>query len=295
MKTLIVRLYGLYLNLLAIFFPAKAAEKGFILFCRPFRLPISQKQKEFFNSADKFSLKLDDETIQGYRWGRGSKNVLFLHGWQSHTYRWKAYVEALPKDEYTIYALDAPGHGLSSGSFLSVPLYSNLIDSFIRDHGPFHAVIGHSLGGFSLLYTLYKFPLLEVNKVILLAPPGEASDFISVFEKTLRLNKRTLQLVLDHFGERYSVTPEYFSTLRFAGSLKAKGLIIHDEEDLEAPHHYSIPLQRAWEKSKLISTKGFGHNLRSKTVVDEVVRFVEDENIDRVKTSRSAFSLHGEN
>jgi hypothetical protein len=293
MKTLIVKLYGLYLNLLAVFFPAKAAEKGFLLFCRPFRLPISQKQKEFFNSADKFTIKSDAETIQGYRWGKGSKKILFLHGWQSHTYRWKTYVEALSRDEYTVYALDAPGHGLSTGNFLSVPVYSSLIDSFIRDHGPFHTVIGHSLGGFSLLYTLYKFPLLEVNRVVLLAPPGEASDFISVFEKTLKLNKKTLQLVLDYFGEKYSVTPEYFSTLRFAGSLKAKGLIIHDEEDLEAPYQYSIPLQKAWEKSRLVSTKGFGHNLRSKTVVDEVVNFIAEQKTELA--SRSAFSLHGEN
>jgi pimeloyl-ACP methyl ester carboxylesterase len=295
MKTLIVRLYGLYLNLLAFFFPTKAAEKGFLLFCRPFRLPISQKQKEFFNSADKFSVNLDDETIQGYRWGKGDKKILFLHGWQSHTYRWKTYVEALSKDAYTVYALDAPGHGLSTGNFLSVPLYSTLIDSFIRDHGPFHSVVGHSLGGFSLLYTLYKFPLLEINKIVLLAPPGEASDFISVFEKTLKLNKKTLQLVLDHFGERYNVTPEYFSTLRFAGSLKAKGLIIHDEEDAEAPYHYSIPLQKAWDKSRLISTKGFGHNLRSKTVVDEVVNFVEEQKHEPTKASHSTFSLHREN
>lgn len=295
MKTLIVRFYGLYLNFLGRFFPAKASERGFLLFCRPFRLEITQKQKEFFNSADKFSITLEDETIQGYRWGKGSKKILFLHGWQSHTYRWKAYVDALPKDEYTIYSIDAPGHGLSSGNFLSVPLYSTLIDSFIRTNGPFHTVIGHSLGGFSLLYTLYKFPLLEVNSVILLAPPGEASDFISVFEKTLKLNKRTLQLVLDHFGERYNVTPEYFSTMRFAGSLNAKGLIIHDEEDLEAPYRYSVPLQKAWEKSRLVSTKGLGHNLRSKTVVDEVVNFVEEQRLDAINASPSVFSLHWEN
>jgi pimeloyl-ACP methyl ester carboxylesterase len=156
-------------------------------------------------------------------------------------------------------------------------------------------VVGHSLGGFSLLYTLYKFPLLEINSVVLLAPPGEASDFISVFEKTLKLNRRTLQLVLDHFGERYNVTPEYFSTLRFAGSLNAKGLIIHDEEDREAPHHYSIPLQKAWEKSRLVSTKGLGHNLRSKSVVDAVVSFIEEPKHDTTKTSHSALSLRGEN
>lgn len=276
MKTLLVRMYGLYLNALALIAPRTAGHRGFLLFCRPFRLPLTQKQKEFFNTADRLTITHESESIQVYRWGNGPKRVLFLHGWQSHTYRWKAYVEALPKDDFTVYALDAPGHGLSSGNFLSVPLYSALIENFIREQGPFHTVIGHSLGGFTLLYTLYRQPLLPLNKIILMAPPGEASDFISVFKNTLGLSDRTLQLVTDHFVSRYDVTPEYFSTQRFVAHVNMKGLIIHDEDDKEAPYHYSVPLQKAWEKSRLITTRGFGHNLRSATVVKDVVDFVHE-------------------
>jgi hypothetical protein len=55
-----------------------------------------------------------------------------------------------------------------------------------------------------------------------------------------------------------------------------KGLIIHDEEDAEAPYHYSIPLHKAWPHSRLVTTRGFGHNLRSLSVVKEVVEFIED-------------------
>jgi pimeloyl-ACP methyl ester carboxylesterase len=276
MKTLLIKMMGLYLNVLALISPSVAGRKGFLLFCRPFRLPISQKQREFFNSADKFSLKIEDHTVQGYQWGRGSKKILFLHGWQSHTYRWKAYIEALRKDDFTIYALDAPGHGLSSGNFLSVPLYSSLIENFIKDMDGIHTVVAHSLGGFSLLYTFHRRPLLPVNNIILMAPPGEASDFISVFRNTLGISERTTQLVTDHFVRQYDVTPEYFSTTKFASSLNVKGLIIHDVEDSEAPYHYSIPLQKAWEKSRLVTTKGFGHNLRSISVVKEVVEFIQE-------------------
>jgi pimeloyl-ACP methyl ester carboxylesterase len=282
MKHIMMRLYGTYLNVLAFLFPALAAKKGFLLFCKPFRQPINDKQKTFFNSGDKFVVNVDSISIQGYRWGTGSRKILFLHGWQSHTYRWKAYIESVPKHKYTVYSIDAPGHGLSDGNFLSVPLYSQLIDSFIREHGPFDTVVGHSLGGFSLLYTLYKFPLLGVNRIILLAPPGEAKEFISVFKNTLRLNDRTVRLVLDHFISRYDVGPEYFSTQRFADSLNVPGLIIHDEEDDEAPHHHSISLQQKWKKSRLVTTKGFGHNLRSPSVVEEVLKFIEQESQEPV-------------
>jgi pimeloyl-ACP methyl ester carboxylesterase len=274
MKSLVIRLYGFYLNVMAIVAPASAAKKGFLIFCRPIRVKTSLKQKHFFNSADRFELRIENEVIQGYRWGNGNKKILFLHGWQSHTYRWKPYVEALQNDDFTIYSFDAPGHGLSSGNFLSVPVYSAVIENFIRETGDFHAVVGHSLGGFSLLYTLHRFPLLQIDQVVLLAPPGEASEFISVFQKTLGLNAKTVNLVIDEFVNRYNVAPEYFSTTRFAKSLNVPGIIIHDEEDNEAPYRYSTQLHQNWNRSKLVTTRGMGHNLRSPAVVKEVVNFI---------------------
>lgn len=282
MKNILVKMLGVYLDALAFISPAAAARKGFLLFCRPFRLPITQKQQTFFNSADKFRINHEGYAIQGYRWGKGPKKILFLHGWQSHTYRWKAYIDALPKDAYSVYSLDAPGHGLSSGNFLTVPLYSSLIETFIKEHGDIHTVVGHSLGGFSLLYTFYRLPSLSVNRIILLAPPGEAGDFISVFQKTLGISNRTKQLVTDHFASRYKVTPEFFSAQKFAINLNIEGLIIHDEDDAEAPYHYSTLLQQVWRKSKLVTTKGFGHNLRSASVVKVVVEFIEEPIHQRV-------------
>jgi len=276
MNTLMVKILGLYLETLAFFSPSRAAREGFLLFCRPFRLPTNQKQLHFFNSAEKFILDHEGYAVQGYRWGQGEKKVLFLHGWQSHTYRWKPYIEALPKDQYTIYSLDAPGHGLSSGNFLTVPLYSSLIEKFIFLHQDVHTVVGHSLGGFSLLHAFYRFPELPVDRIILLAPPGEASDFISVFKKTLGLSDRTVKLVVDHFAHRYQVPPDFFSARKFAARLNVKGLIIHDEDDEEAPYSYSIPLQEVWTQSRLVTTKGFGHNLKSSSVVKEVADFIAE-------------------
>jgi pimeloyl-ACP methyl ester carboxylesterase len=187
------------------------------------------------------------------------------------------YIEALSKDEYTIYAFDAPSHGLSGGNFLSVPLYGSLIRDFVLNTGDIHAVIGHSVGSFSLLYTLYQFPLLPIRKIILLAPPGEATDFMDFYQKTLRLSQRTRRLVTEHFKSVYNVGPEFFSTTRFAASINVQGLIIHDQDDDETPHHYAEAIHRAWKRSTLVTTKGFGHNLRSPAVVNAVVDYITED------------------
>ena len=274
MKELITKLYGLYLNVLALVAPRQAGREGFMLFCRPFKSPITRKQHEFFNSAERFDHEWDGHIIQGFRWGSGPKTVLFVHGWQSHSYRWKAYIESLPREEYTVYAFDAPGHGLSSGNFLSVPLYSSVIRNFIHQIGKVDAVAAHSLGGFSLLYTCFKDPTLPVGRIILMATPGEATEFISAFRDALKLSDRVLALIVDHFTEKYNVSPHYFSALKFAAGLEVKGLIIHDEDDPEAPYAYAQSLHGAWKTSRMITTRGAGHNLKSPHVVKHLVDFL---------------------
>lgn len=276
MKSLAVRILGTYLDAISYLAPSEAARQGFLLFCRPMRLPLTDKQLAFFNGSEKFRFDHEGFDVQGYRWGTGRKKILFLHGWQSHTYRWKPYIEALSKEEYTIYSLDAPGHGLSSGNFLSVPLYSSLIADFIRSQGEIHTVVAHSVGGFSALYSLYRQRDLPVDRLILLAPPGEAKDFIASFKQTLNVSERTVSLLIQHFAQCYQVTPDFFSAQKFAQHIDVKGLIIHDEDDIDAPYHYSLPLHKAWKGSRLITTKGFGHNLKSPSVIKQVVDFIHE-------------------
>ena len=275
MKDFIPKIIGAGLNTLAYLAPEKAAQIGFEVFCRPIRLQINKKQKSFLGTASQDTFDHKGIKIQTYRWGNGEKNVLLLHGWQSHTYRWKIYIEALSK-KYTVYSLDAPGHGLSGGDQLNVPLYSEVIEAQMKRIGKIDAMITHSLGGFSTFYTFYRNPQLTVNKIITLASPGEAKEFFDFFTRALRLSEKSTRLITKRFVEIFQKTPAFFSAPAFAASLTIPGLIIHDEGDDETPFYHAERIHKAWKKSKLIKTKGFGHNLKSMEVVKEVVQFVHD-------------------
>jgi pimeloyl-ACP methyl ester carboxylesterase len=268
------KLAGVYLNTLAYLLPKAAARQGFNLFCRPFRTPVKEYHKKFFSTADLFSFDHDGIKIQGYRWGTGSKKILFLHGWQSHTFRWKNYIELLTTDDYSIYALDAPGHGLSQGKFLTVPYYSAVIQQLLGTLGPVHSIVAHSVGGFSALHAFHQQPSLSVEKLILMAPPGEASDFIKFYKNTLNLSGKTIDLILEHFHKELKNPIAYYSTAKFAAAVPVSGLIVHDEDDAETPYHYALKINENWKKSTLITTKGLGHNLKSKDVVAQVVTFI---------------------
>ena len=274
MKTLITKSIGLYLNTLALINPARAGEKGLEIFCYPMRPALNAKQKQFLESGKDKTLEHNGTEIQTYKWGNGTTKLLFLHGWQSHTYRWKRYIEFFDKNEYTIHALDAPGHGMSGGKQLSVPLYSEVISKYVDKIGDVHAVIGHSIGGFSALYTFYKNRELFSPKLILLAPPGEANEFFTFYKKALGLSARTERLIMNRFQETFGHAPGYYSAPYFASAVRAKGLIIHDEDDTETSVVHARRISANWKTSQLQITKGFGHNLKSDVVVNSVIEFV---------------------
>ncbi|WP_257670645.1 alpha/beta hydrolase [Parapedobacter tibetensis] len=285
MKRLLTRSMGFYLNSLALVSPQLAAKKGFELFCRPFRAPIKPWHKQFLHSADLFEFQHENYRIQGYRWGNGEKKILLLHGWQSHTYRWKAFVESFQWEEYSIYAFDAPGHGLSTGNFLSVPLYSDVIEQVIHRIGDLYAIIGHSLGSFTSIYTYYRLEGFPVAKLIALASPAEATEFFQFYQHTLKLSAKTIQATIAHFKREFQKGPEFFSAPSFARSVNVPGLIIHDQDDDETPVENSIRINQAWEQSTLLITKGLGHKLKGSAVLKHVNEFMLDGHSESTRTA----------
>lgn len=275
MNKILVRSIGLYINTLAVLAPKLAARKGFELFCWPRRIKMKPHQLEFLNQSDeKFSIDYAGKKVQAYRWGRGEKKILLLHGWQSHSYWWRYVINRLSKEEFTIYSLDAPGHGLSEGEFLNLPHYSGLIEQFITEHKSLHAILTHSFGGFASVYTLHRLPHLLVNKLVVMAAPGEVEFFFNYYQNMLGLSKKTIKLITDYFIKTIGHPPSYFKMVDFSKSLQLQGLIIHDTEDKEAPFQTAVNMNAIWENSKLISTTGLGHNLKSKELVEEVAKFI---------------------
>lgn len=285
MKNMITKSIGLYLNTMALVNPKKAAKKGLEIFCNPFRQSLTRKQTEFLSSGKHTTLDHKGTSIQTYKWGRGSTKLVFLHGWQSHTYRWKRYIDTFDKDQFTIHALDAPGHGLSGGNQLSVPLYSDVISSYVKQVGDVDALICHSIGGFSALYSFYRTREMVSPMLVLLAPPGEADEFFKFYKKTLGLSDRAEQLIIRQFQDEFGHTPDYFSAPYFASAVNANGLIIHDEDDNETSVDHARKINANWSNSQLQITKGLGHNLKSDDVVNSVIEFITDGKKQTLRTN----------
>ena len=277
MKKIIFKILGWYFNKLVLIAPDVAARQGFKLFCYPIRPTLAKNHKAFLDAARSETFVINKDKIQVYKWGNGPKKILFVHGWQSHSFRWKSYVESLSGNEYTLYAFDAPGHGNSGGSMLHLPMFTEVIDFFISKKGPFDAIVGHSLGCFAIIYSLYKQPKHTNAKLVILGTPGAGMDFYALFKKTLHLSDRMGNTLLERFKKISCQNLDYFSLEKFAANLENSGLIIHEKTDREAPFGYAYNLHSIWKNSSLVYTEGLDHKLKSDRVVSLVKKFLTSD------------------
>jgi esterase/lipase len=274
MKKQIQKSIGAYFNTMSLIYPKIVARKGFELFCKPMSSPVKKHQKAFLDTGMSTVLEYENQKIQTYKWGSGTKKILLVHGWASHSFRWKAYINYLTANDFTVYAFDAPAHGLSEGKRLHIFSYSNVIDGFMKQTTGIEYIISHSIAGFFTLYWLFQHPDNPIKKVVIMGAPGEAKDFFNFYQKVLGLTDRTLSIIKNEFISSLHHKLEYFSAQKFAQQVATQSLIIHDKEDQDTDYKNSVRLHENWKNSKLILTKGLGHGLKSKKLQKEVFDFV---------------------
>lgn len=279
MKKIIYKSVGTYLNTLASIHSERAGKRGYKLFCSPVRTKVKPHHYDFLAPAKYKTIHSQEHPIQLYKWGSGDRHVLFLHGWQSHTFRWKKYIQAFPMDEYTIYGMDAPAHGLSGGNMVNAIIYAEAITDVLSEISHAETIIGHSFGGFSAMYALHKHPYLSVQKVALLGTPGKATEFFDTGKKLLGLKTKADQAIRQHFFKLYGQDINDFETINFIDNIDAKGLIIHDKNDREADFEYATKLSQEWHNSIFIPTEGLGHKLYSDQIVRHLLDFVESDHV----------------
>lgn len=275
MEKIIIKTLGYYLNTLSILSSHKAGKVGYELMCTPMRRSLKPHHKNYLESVSDKRMSINGTEIQTYRWGDGEKKVLFLHGWQSHSFRWRHFVDHYNSAGYTVLSLDAPAHGLSGGKMVNAIIYGEVIKSFLEKEGPIDAIISHSFGGFASMYALQKYPHLPVRSITLMGVPGDAVDFVSEVKAKLGLSGRTVSSIKNKFLSEFGHPIEYYTLKRFAEEIQIPGLIIHDKGDQEAPYHHALDLSKSWQNAQLHTTVGLGHKLDSEDIILKTHAFVD--------------------
>ena len=266
--------YGQYFNAYSLIAPKKVADDAFHVFCTVRKGRIKPEQAAYLDDFKLATEEVAGHTIQSYHWPGNKETVLLVQGWESNSFRWRNLIKKLREADFNIIAFDAPSHGYSSGKHLYVPLYEEAVNHMVKKYNPKH-LIGHSVGGMTILYNQYKNPNDTVDKMVTIGSPSEFYEIMEHFQDLLKFNNRVMKHLDDYVYDRFGFKIDEFSTSKFAQSISKKGLLFHDKHDKITPYHASVAVNKNWKDSKLVSTEGLGHSMHQDDVNDQIVSFLE--------------------
>ncbi|MFI5529029.1 alpha/beta fold hydrolase [Kitasatospora sp. NPDC051853] len=269
------------LNATAALSPLLAGRAAFAVFRRPVRRSrLRPEERELHAAAAVERIEVHGTAVTTYRWGDGARPVLLLHGWRSRASRYAALIPRLRVLGLTVVTFDAPGHGESAGRTVTVLDYREAIRQLHDRHGPFEAVVAHSLAVPAAVLALRD--TAKAERLVAIAGPGDFDLFPRAFSAGLGLGGWAVPELRRRITAMLPPGLEYpgLSPVHRPEELALPVLLVHDEDDRVIPYDQSGPLHAAYEPygARLLTTRGLGHNrvLTEPAVLDNVLGFLSE-------------------
>ncbi|GAA1219314.1 alpha/beta hydrolase [Rhodoglobus aureus] len=268
------------LGLMQRFTPRLAAEAAYVLWLSS-GLPkqVHPREQAIIAEATHSTIRVNGHRVAVYTWGDGPNAVLLTHGWHGRAAEFGDIVQELRRDDRTILAFDAPGHGHSRGRLPDVRDFASVIEALGERYGPFEAMVAHSFG--NLASTLAIRNGTETRRLVSIGGVAELRYVVTSVSGIMRLNPRTLDgLVRRIERRRFSKVPDFWNSLSAtAAPLEVPLLIIHDRDDSWVPYGQAEVLAAAHpETSRTMLTSGLNHHrvLRDQQVLDAISQFLSE-------------------
>ncbi len=271
---IIPRILGSYFNVVALFSINKAGVLAMQTFAKVRRSQLRDgKNISLLEKAKRESIEVSGMDIQTYHWPGEKEAVLLLHGWESNTNRWRNLIQLMRKEGYDIYAIDAPAHGNSTGTYHLLPDYVEAAYQMTKKFNITH-LIGHSMGGMAIFYLLYKHQNTSVSSFITLGAPADFSLIVSGYQRRVPFNARVYRSLDAQMKKLVDMDIVSFSSVHFAKHITQKALIMHDRSDQTIPHTQSIAVHNALSNSELVLTEKNGHSMHQAEVCEKILLFL---------------------
>ncbi|MET9607676.1 alpha/beta hydrolase [Streptomyces sp. NPDC006512] len=274
-------LLSITLDLSARVAPGPAGRAAFRAFVKPLGRPrVKPEEVEVMSRAETGRLSVNGASVTTYRWGDGERPVLLVHGWSSRASRFAAFVEALRAQGHTVVAFDAPGHGESGGRAASIRDFRDIILQLHEEYGEFSAIVAHSIGVLSTLFTLRDG--IRVERVVGIGGIAHFDYLVDGFRRTLNVGPAVVRALRGHVEHRlFAGVPDIWRRLDArldpGRAVPERILLVHDADDDTSVPAQSRALAEAYgERARLIETRGLGHRriLRDPEVVAATAEFL---------------------
>ncbi|MGJ8665207.1 MAG: alpha/beta hydrolase [Patiriisocius sp.] len=275
MKNIIIKSIGAWINFLAIIAPKKAAKVAFNILIKVKRAPVSETGKAFFDKGTQHFFEVGGTSAVLHQWGNGKKKILFLHGWESNSQRWLPYFEKLNMSNYSMYALDAPGHGMAKGTTLTIEDFRKAIEYSLDKMNGADVLICHSLSNTALSYMYLLNPKLPVKKFVIMGAATGMDAIFVYFKNFVGLSNKSESLVGAKVNTILKIPHERVRLKNFFDTVKQPVLVVHDKDDSITPYPPVLSALKNHPEIETYITEGLKHDLKREDVYDAVINFIE--------------------
>lgn len=254
------------------------AHRYFIkIFFTPLKYKTPEKELEWENKSQKFSVLASGKRIQCYSWGKGPV-ILLIHGWAGRATQFRKFIEAFTEIGYRVVGFDGPAHGKSEGKKTNIDEFYEALKSIYKVTGEPVAIICHSFGGSAALFSAKEG--LAVRKLINIASPTIGDEIINTYLRAINGSKSTGDYFKRYVMQQTGKTFDDYTSLNFIRHIKHEIslLLVHDEDDKEVYLKHAQALKEVYPAAQLLVTKGLGHTriLKDDRVIANCVTFVRE-------------------
>jgi len=254
--------------------PKKTADIIWHHFTMPGKVNFSDSQNKLMERAEIGETKYEGDTIINYRWGTEGPKVLLAHGWRSKMADFRKLIEAYLEAGYVVEGLDNRAHGRSDGRHTTMPEYRNILKEYMVKNGPYHTVVGYSMGGMvaGIILSEVSKSLYPKNLFLLAAPPYVQFFFEKIVSE-LGCRRSVYDAFIKRIEEAYHQSADYFDLRTKVKELSGiEKHFIYCEDDDMIPFALGREVYDLHENKHFVQARGFGHyKILSH---DEIVRYV---------------------
>lgn len=245
--------------------PERVARNMRRAFMTPRNLPPREWELPLLARAERITLRFG---LSALRWGQGP-TVLLMHGWEGRPTQFAHLIDALVQAGYTAVALEGPAHGRSPGHEAHVVLFARALLEAAAELPPLKAVIGHSMGGASVLLALQWG--LRAEAVVSIAAPARLMGVLRGFARHLGMPARARAAFIRQVERDVGVPVARLDVTGY--QLEMPGLIVHAEDDTLVASSEAQIIHDAWFDSRLLLLAEGGHQrvLMAPQVIDGVL------------------------
>jgi len=231
--------------------PEHVAGKMRRAFMTPRNLPPRQWELPLLANAERITLRFG---LSALRWGKGP-TVLLMHGWEGRPTQFAALIETLVKAGHTVVSLEGPAHGRSPGQQAHVVLFARALLEAAAELPPLRAVIGHSMGGASVMLALQMG--LRAEAAVSIAAPAQLLGVLRGFARRLGLPARARAAFIRQVERDVGMQISHLDVSGY--QLELPGLIVHAADDALVPASEAEVIHKAWFDSRLLQLGDGGH------------------------------------